>query len=110
MVETGGRPSRLTASSAKDPTASRPPSIMTDSSDTGTHGATVKGSRLCGASLKKRCTASGTRPLPKQKSPRRGFPNWCLRPGPASMRVGPDLLLGEIQQPRQQDQEHEHLQ
>src|SRR5258708_4413536 len=25
MVETGGRPSRLTASSARDPTASRPP-------------------------------------------------------------------------------------
>ncbi len=44
------------------------------------------------------------------KKPPQGLSELVSASEPASMRVGPDLLLGEIQQPRQQDQEHEHLQ
>ena len=58
------------------------------------------------------CTSSSaSRPrndgLIQQKSPRRGFFNSRL--ATRSVRVGPDLLLGEVHQARKQDQEHEHL-
>src|SRR5450432_189215 len=57
-------------------------------------------------------STSGTRIssfVAQQKSPRRGLFKFAS-PAPASMRVGPDLLLGKIHQSREDDQEHEHLQ
>src|ERR1700685_4399295 len=67
-----------------------------------------RGSRLCEAVLR---TAS--RPghvLHSTKKPRSGVFQFCVIDSQRSVRVGPDLLLGEIQQTREQDQENVHLQ
>src|SRR5260221_4086956 len=54
--------------------------------------------------------ASGTRPLStQQKSPGGGFFQFTSS-APGSVGVGPDLLLGEVHQAREQDQEDEDLQ